>query len=109
MTLRSHSVGQVRTGRVYLRDSSMVTPYPLLLFGGELKVRQCHWRACPACSRMQAPTTAPYNLPRQVRHAEQTITIDGWMEFEAPPRVAVLFRQVRVVNCLSIAYHCLCL
>ena len=74
----------------------MVTPYPLLLFAGELKVRQCHWRACPACSRMQAPTTAPYNLPRQVRHAEQTITIDGWMEFEAPPRVAVLFRQLRV-------------
>ncbi len=29
---------KVRTGRVYLRDSSMVTPYPLLLFGGELKV-----------------------------------------------------------------------
>ncbi len=33
--------------------------------------------------------------PPQVRHAEQTITIDGWMEFEAPPRVAVLFRQLR--------------
>jgi hypothetical protein len=31
-----------------------------------------------------------------VRHAEQTIIIDGWMEFEAPPRVAVLFRQLRV-------------
>ena len=55
------------------------------------------------------PRRRPHNLPRQVRHAEQTITIDGWMEFEAPPRVAVLFRQVRVVNCLSIAYHCLCL
>ena len=50
----------------------------------------------PLMPRMQALTTAPINLPRQVRHAEQTITIDGWMEFEAPPRVAVLFRQLRV-------------
>ena len=78
----------------------MVTPYPLLLFGGELKVRQCHCRACPAnaphvpaCKRSRR---RPTHLPRQVRHAEQTITIDGWMEFEAPPRVAVLFRQLRV-------------
>ena len=58
---------KVRTAKVYLRDSSMVTPYPLLLFGGELKVR----------------------------HAEQTITVDKWIEFDAAPRVAVLFRQLR--------------
>ena len=56
-----------------------------------------HARSCPApCPRMQALTTKPKQSPRQVRHAEQTITIDGWMEFEAPPRVAVLFRQLRV-------------
>ncbi len=71
----------------------MVTPYPLLLFGGELKVRQCNCRACPACKRSRR---RPDHLPHQVRHAEQTIIIDGWMEFEAPPRVAVLFRQLRV-------------
>ena len=45
----------------------MVTPYPLLLFGGELKVQ----------------------------HAQQTIAVDGWIEFSAPPRVAVLFKQLR--------------
>jgi hypothetical protein len=52
---------QVRTAKVYLRDSSMVTPYPLLLFGGELKVQ----------------------------HAAQTLTVDKWIEFDAAPKVAV--------------------
>ena len=45
----------------------MITPYPLLLFGGELKVK----------------------------HAQQSITIDGWIEFESPPRTAVLFKTLR--------------
>ena len=58
---------KVLTSRVFLRDSTMVTPYPLLLFGGELKVR----------------------------HAEHVVTVDGWIEFGAPPRTAVLFRQLR--------------
>jgi hypothetical protein len=76
----------------------MVTPYPLLLFGGELKVRQCPCRANapPHVPAFKRSRRRPDHLPRQVRHAEQTITIDGWMEFEAPPRVAVLFRQLRV-------------
>ena len=30
-----------------------------------------------------------------VAHAKQTISVDGWIEFGAPPRVAVLFRQLR--------------
>ena len=55
------------TSRVFLRDSTMVTPYPLLLFGGELKVR----------------------------HAEHVVAIDRWIEFSAPPRTAVLFSQLR--------------
>ena len=58
---------KVRTSQVFVRDSTMVTPYPLLLFGGELKVQ----------------------------HAQQTIAVDGWIEFSAPPRVAVLFKQLR--------------
>ena len=58
---------KVLTSRVFLRDSTMVTPYPLLLFGGELKVK----------------------------HAEHLVAVDGWIEFGAPPRTAVLFRQLR--------------
>lgn len=45
----------------------MVTPYPLLLFGGEIVVS----------------------------HAEQTIAIDEWISFRAPPRTGVLFKQLR--------------
>ena len=31
----------------------------------------------------------------KVKHAQQTITVDGWIEFDAAPRVGVLFRQAR--------------
>ena len=58
---------KVRTSKIFLRDATMVSAYPLLLFGGEL----------------------------DVAHAKQTISVDGWIEFGAPPRVAVLFRQLR--------------
>ena len=50
-----------------LRPCLLELQKPLLLFGGELKVR----------------------------HAQQTITVDGWIEFDAAPRVGVLFRQLR--------------
>ena len=60
-------VGQVRTSKVFVRDSTMVTPFPLLLFGGALKVH----------------------------HAKQTITVDKWIEFSTAPRTAVLFAQLR--------------
>mmetsp|Transcript_54255 Transcript_54255/g.118311 ORF Transcript_54255/g.118311 Transcript_54255/m.118311 type:complete len:89 (+) Transcript_54255:3-269(+) len=45
----------------------MVTPFPLLLFGGEITVQ----------------------------HARQTISVDSWIEFAAPPRVAVLIKHLR--------------
>jgi uncharacterized membrane protein YgcG len=58
---------QVKTSKVYLRDCSAVSPYPLMLFGGQLKV----W------------------------HREQVITVDNWLAFRAPRRVAVLVRLLR--------------
>ena len=30
-----------------------------------------------------------------MKHAQQVITVDGWIEFDAAPRVAVLFRSLR--------------
>eukprot|EP00965_Chrysotila_dentata_P175079 5779444-Pleurochrysis_carterae.AAC.2 len=41
---------QVRTSRVFVRDSSMVTPFPLLLFGGEITVQ--HARQTISGARM---------------------------------------------------------
>eukprot|EP00897_Mesotaenium_endlicherianum_P002934 jgi/Mesen1/2669/ME000167S01818 len=58
---------KVKTSKVYIRESSMVPAYGLLLFGGEIGVK----------------------------HDRQVITVDGWMEFEAPARIAVLIRELR--------------
>ena len=51
----------------------MVTPYPLLLFGGEIVVK----------------------------HELMTICIDDWIEFRSPGKVAVLIKQLRAVSITS--------
>ena len=58
---------KVKTTKVYLRDATLVTPYPLLLFGGKIKVD----------------------------HERQVATCDGWIRFRASARVAVLFKNLR--------------
>ena len=63
----SYSSTKVKTTKVYVRDATMVGPYPLLLFGGKVKVD--HERASALC--------------------------DGWIRFRAAPRVAVLFKALR--------------
>ena len=57
----------VQTAKVYIRECTMVPPYALLLFGGEIVA----------------------SLERG------TLSLDGWAEFEAPARVAVLVRELR--------------
>jgi hypothetical protein len=58
---------KVKTTKVYLRDCSPISPYPLLLFGGKL----------------------------DVQHAESVITVDGWIGLKGPRKVAVLFKMLR--------------
>jgi ATP-dependent RNA helicase DHX57 len=53
--------------RVYVRAATMVPAYALLLFGGDVSVR----------------------------HERGTLALDGWAEFEAPARIAVLVRELR--------------
>ena len=55
----------VRSSSIFLRDCTPVTPYALLLFGGELRVRG------------------------------DGVTVDGWATFKAPPRIAVLLGALR--------------
>ena len=57
----------MRTTSVFLRDATPVTPYHLLLFGGAIAVQ----------------------------HGAGTVTLDKWITFTAPPRVAVLFKEMR--------------
>ena len=57
----------VKTSQVYVRDCSTVSPYILLLFGGQL----------------------------DVHHEQMLITVDRWLAFNAPPKVAVLVKLLR--------------
>lgn len=58
---------KVQTSAVFLRDATMVSPMPLLLFGGDITVQ----------------------------HAARTVRVDKWIEFSMDPRQAVLFRALR--------------
>ena len=57
----------MKTGKTYVRDATAIGAFPLLLFGGKIKVEHEKFRC--AC--------------------------DGWIKFRAAPRVAVLFKSLR--------------
>lgn len=57
----------VTTARVFVRDATLVGAYPLLLLAGEVSVD----------------------------HERRAVSVDGWLRFAAPPRTAVLMRELR--------------
>ncbi|XP_020590261.1 DExH-box ATP-dependent RNA helicase DExH7, chloroplastic isoform X2 [Phalaenopsis equestris] len=59
---------KVETSKVFLRDTSIISPYSLLLFGGSISVQ----------------------------HQMGSIIIDNWMKLTAPAQIAVLFKQLRL-------------
>ena len=58
---------KVNTSKIFVRESSMVSPYALLLFGGQVAVH----------------------------HESGTVAIDDWIRFSAVARVAVLIQKLR--------------
>ncbi|XP_021117075.1 ATP-dependent RNA helicase DHX29 isoform X2 [Heterocephalus glaber] len=60
---------KIRYGRVYLRETTLITPFPVLLFGGDI----------------------------EVQHRERLLSVDGWIYFQAPVKIAVIFKQLRVL------------
>jgi HrpA-like RNA helicase len=58
---------KVKSSRVYLHDSTLVTPYPLLLFGGRI----------------------------ETVYAERRVVMDGWMRFTIAPQTAALLSALR--------------
>ncbi|XP_038045525.1 ATP-dependent RNA helicase DHX29-like [Patiria miniata] len=64
-------IEKVKLSRVFIRDNTLVSAYPLLLFGGALAVQ----------------------------HREKLITVDEWIKFQAPAKTAVIFKELR--NLLS--------
>lgn len=58
---------KVKTTKVYIRDATVVPPYSLLMFGGNI----------------------------EVQHERGTLTVDGWITFRAQARIGVLVRELR--------------
>ncbi|KAK1800697.1 hypothetical protein P4O66_005523, partial [Electrophorus voltai] len=58
---------KVKYAKVYLRDTTLVSPFPILLFGGDI----------------------------DVQHRERLTTVDGWIHFQAPVRIGVIFKHLR--------------
>ncbi|KAL2513889.1 RNA helicase family protein [Forsythia ovata] len=59
---------KVETTKVFLRDTTVISPYSILLFGG----------------------------PINVQHQTGLISVDGWLKMAAPAQTAVLFKELRL-------------
>ncbi|CAI9103779.1 OLC1v1002330C1 [Oldenlandia corymbosa var. corymbosa] len=58
---------KVETNKVFLRDTTVVSPYSILLFGGKINVH----------------------------HQTRLVSIDDWLKLAAPAQTAVLFKELR--------------
>ncbi|XP_071109259.1 ATP-dependent RNA helicase dhx29-like [Haliotis cracherodii] len=58
---------KVKLSRVYLRDSTLTSSYPLMLFGGDI----------------------------DVQHTQQAVSIDTWIQFKAKAKTGVIFKELR--------------
>ncbi|XP_066472294.1 ATP-dependent RNA helicase DHX29 [Tiliqua scincoides] len=60
---------KIRYARVYLKETTLISPFPILLFGGDI----------------------------EVLHRERLLSVDGWIHFQAPVKIAVIFKQLRTL------------
>ncbi|KAF6147856.1 hypothetical protein GIB67_014436 [Kingdonia uniflora] len=58
----------VETNKIFLRDTSVISPYSILLFGGSINIQ----------------------------HQTELVVIDGWLKLAAPAQTAVLFKELRL-------------
>ncbi|XP_048115602.1 ATP-dependent RNA helicase DHX29 [Alosa alosa] len=58
---------KVKYSKVFLRDTTLISPFPMLLFGGDITVQ----------------------------HRERLISVDSWIHFQAPVRIGVIFKHLR--------------
>lgn len=59
---------KVETNKVFMRDTTIISPYSVLLFGGGINVQ----------------------------HQMGVVTVDGWLKIAAPAQTAVLFKELRL-------------
>ncbi|XP_068105350.1 ATP-dependent RNA helicase DHX29 isoform X2 [Hyperolius riggenbachi] len=60
---------KVKYSKVFLRETTLVSPFPILLFGGDIAVQ----------------------------HRERLLTVDDWIHFQAPVKIAVIFKELRAL------------
>ncbi|KAM4809399.1 ATP-dependent RNA helicase DHX29 isoform 2-T2 [Rhinophrynus dorsalis] len=60
---------KVKYSKIFLRETTLVSPFPVLLFGGDIAVQ----------------------------HRERLLTVDDWIHFQAPVKIAVIFKELRVL------------
>lgn len=58
---------KVKTSKIFIRDSTLVSPYAILLFGGNI----------------------------EVNHEKEEMSVDEWIVFKSQARVAVMARELR--------------
>ncbi|XP_063818252.1 ATP-dependent RNA helicase DHX29 isoform X2 [Pseudophryne corroboree] len=60
---------KVKYSKIFLRETTLISPFPMLLFGGDIAVQ----------------------------HRERLLTVDDWIQFQAPVKIAVIFKELRVL------------
>ncbi|KAK7463169.1 hypothetical protein BaRGS_00038228, partial [Batillaria attramentaria] len=60
---------KVKVSRVYVRDTTVVSAYPLLLFGGDINVQ----------------------------HLQKLLVIDNWIKYKAVAKTGVIFKELRTL------------
>ncbi|XP_062898996.1 ATP-dependent RNA helicase DHX29 isoform X1 [Mobula hypostoma] len=60
---------KVKYSKIYVRETTLISPFPILLFGGEI----------------------------EVMHRERLLSVDGWIHFQAPVRTGIIFKELRAL------------
>lgn len=65
-----NSPSQVKYGKIYLRDTTLISPFPMLLFGGDI----------------------------DIQHREKLITLDGWINFQVRAQRVAFKKQSKTMD-----------
>ncbi len=85
---------KVRTTRTYMHDTTIVTPFSLLLWGGGGNGggAQHLRRDDIASERQQSSATG-----NKVKKGNVVVELDGWLRFQADEEVAIIFKHLRYI------------
>ncbi|KAK4339893.1 hypothetical protein RND71_041355 [Anisodus tanguticus] len=75
---------KAETNKVFLQDTTGVSPYTILLFGGPINVQH------------QEVMSSSHGNSLLQKCETGTVTIDGWLEVAAPAQTAVLFKELQL-------------